>query len=193
MQGGWQPPPGGGGGGYGPPPGGGWVPPGGTQQGGGAYPPGPQNFAPNPYPQPGGPPGGFAPAPSYGNYEFNEYENSVIDKTASRVKLWGIVSIVIGAFQILSSCGMFARADLATNLPVGIVGIVVGVTFLGAGNALKAVVQTQGNDLMHMMQALEKMSSAFMIQMICLVVAFVLAAIIAVIAMFVLAAVAASQ
>lgn len=192
MQGGWQPPPGGGGGGYGPPPGGGWAPPGGTQQGGG-YPPQPQNFAPSPYPQ-GGPPGaGFAPAPSYGSYEFNEYENSVIDKVASRVKLWGIVSIVIGAFQILSSCGMFANASYATNLPVGIVGIVVGVTFVGAGNALKAVVQTQGNDLMHMMQALEKMSSAFLIQMICLVVAFVLAAIIAVVAVFVLAAVAASQ
>lgn len=192
MQGGWQPPPGGGGGGYGPPPGGGWVPPGGTQQGGGGYPPQQPNFAPNPYQQ-GGPPGGFAPAPSYGNYEFNEYENSVIDKTAGRIKLWGIVSIVIGGFQILSSCGMFANATYATNLPVGIVGIVVGVTFLGAGNALKAVVQTQGNDLMHMMQALEKMSSAFLIQMICLVVAFVLAAIVAVIAVFILAAVAASQ
>ena len=187
MQGGWQPPPGGGGGGYGPPPGGGWTPPGATQQGYGP----PQQQTPNPYAAPSAPMG--PPQPGYGTYEFNDYENSVIAKTAGRAKLWGIISIVVGVVQILSSCGMFAKADLAANLPVGIVGIVVGVTFLGAANALNQVVTTQGNDMMYMMQALEKLSSAFIIQIICLVIGVILAAIILAIALFVLVAVAASQ
>lgn len=131
--------------------------------------------------------------PQYGTYEFNDYENSVIDKAAGRMKLWGIISTVIGALQFLGSCGMFVDAKYATNLPTGIVAIVVGITFMGAGNSLKSVVTTQGNDLMHMMQALQKMGSAFLIETICTIVGFILMAIVLVLVAFVFVAVAASQ
>lgn len=131
--------------------------------------------------------------PSYGNYEFNEYENTVIDKTASRMKLWGIISTVIGSLQIVESCGMFVSPSYATNLPAGIVAIVVGVTFMGAGNSLKSVVTTQGNDMMHLMQAMQKMSSAFIIEIICAIVGFCLAVLGAILIAFVFVAVAASQ
>ncbi len=221
MQGGWQPPPGGGGGGYGPPGGGGYggppqggpgsgygaPPQGGPPQGGmgapagyGAPPP-QQGYAPNPYG--GAPPGmqggpgmggmGMGMSPQYGNYEFNEYENSVIDKAASRMKLWGIISTVIGGLQVVGSCGMFASPSLATYLPAGIVAIVVGVTFLGAGNSLKSVVTTEGNDLAHMMQALQKMSTAFMIEIVCAIVGFVLAVIGLVLVMLFFAVAVAAQ
>jgi hypothetical protein len=187
MQGGWQPPPGGGG--YGPPAGG-YGPPGGGPTGYGQPPPQGQ-YPQNPYA--GQPPPMAMMAPQYGNYEFNEYENSVIDKAAGRAKLWGIISIVLGALQIIGSCGMFASPQLASYLPAGIVGIVVGVTFMGLGNSLKAVVTTQGNDLMHLMQAMQKMSTAFIIQIICAIVGFVLAALALVLIMFVFVAVAASR
>lgn len=187
MQGGWQPP---GGGGYGPP---GGAPPGGgygAPPGYGGPPPG-QGFAPpNPY---GGPAPMGMMQPQYGSYEFNDYENSVIDKTAARAKLWGIISTTIGALQIMGSCGMFASPTLATYLPTGIVAIVVGVTFIGAGNSLKAVVTTQGNDMMHLMQAFQKMSTAFIIEIICSVVGFVLAVIGILLVMFVFVAVAATR
>ncbi|MBX3204633.1 MAG: hypothetical protein KF764_06160 [Labilithrix sp.] len=157
----------------------------------GGAPPG-QGFAPpNPY---GAPQAGMmGMTPQYGDYEFNDYENSIIDKTASRAKLWGIISTTIGALQVLGSCGMFASPSLATYLPAGIVAIVVGVTFIGAGNSLKSVVTTQGNDLMHLMQAMQKMSTAFIIEIICALVGFVLAIIGIILVTFVLvAAVAAS-
>ena len=131
--------------------------------------------------------------PQYGNYEFNEYENSIIDKAAARMKLWGIISTTIGALQILGSCGMFASPSLATYLPAGIVAIVVGITFMGAGTSLKAVVTTQGNDLMHLMQAMQKLSTAFIIQIICAVVGFVLAVLGILLVMFVFVAVAAGS
>lgn len=171
MQGGWQPPPGG-------------APPG--------YPPG-QGFAPpSPY---GNPPGAQAPglAPQYGHYEFNEYESSIIDKTATRAKQWGVISTVIGALQILGSCGMFSNATLATYLPTGIVAVVVGVTFIGVGNSLKAVTTTQGSDLMHLSQAMQKMTAAFTIEIVCTIVGFVLAAIALVVVLFFVIATAASQ
>jgi hypothetical protein len=194
MQGGWQPPPGGGG--YGaPPPGGGGYgqPPGGAPPGYGGAPPS-MGFSQNPYGAPQGMPG--APgmmSGQYGTYEFNELENSIIDKTAARAKLWGIISTTIGALQCLASCGAVANAGMASYLPTGIIAIVVGVTFLGVGNSLKMVVQTQGNDLMHMMQALQKMGSAFMIQIVCAVIGFVLAVLIFMLAAFVLVAAAASS
>jgi len=197
MQGGWQPPPGGGGygppgGGHGGPPPGGGPPSMGGPPGYGA-PPG-QGYAPNPYGGPqGGPPPMMGMAHQYGTYEFNDYENSIIEKTASRAKLWGIISTTIGALQVVGSCGMFASPTLATYLPAGIVAIVVGVTFIGAGNSLRAVVSTQGNDLMHLMQAMQKMSTAFIIEIICAIVGFVLAVIGILLVMFVFVAVAASQ
>lgn len=181
MQGGWQPPPGGHG--YGAPPGGGYGQP----------------------PGPAGPPGYGGPPPSlgygaagggtgvYGSYEFNETENSIIDKTAARAKLWGTISTVIGALQVLSSCGAAASPTFIANLPTGIVAIVVGVAFMGVGNSLKSVVNTQGNDLVHMMQALEKMSGAFMVQIICAIVGFVLTLAAIFIVVFVLVAVAATS
>lgn len=129
----------------------------------------------------------------FGNYEFNDFENSVIDKTAGRAKLWGIISTVIGALQLVGSCGMVANASYATYLPSGIIALVVGITFIGVGNSLKSVVQTQGNDMMHMMQAMQKIGSAFMIQIIATIVGVVLLAIIMVLTMFVLVAAAASR
>ena len=181
MQGGWQPPPGGQG--YGPPPGG----------GGYGAPPGPPGYGGPPPPAGFGAPPGMLGGGAYGSYEFNDTENSVIDRAASRVKLWGIISTTICALQCFSSCGAVANPTFAANLPTGIVAIVVGISFMGVGNSLKSVVQTKGNDLMHMMQALDKMSGAFMVQIMCAIVGFVLTLAFIMIVAFVLVAVAATS
>ncbi|MBX3185999.1 MAG: hypothetical protein KF819_03245 [Labilithrix sp.] len=197
MQGGWQPPPGGGGG-YGAPPGSGGYgqppPGGGAPPGYGAPPPSMGFGGANPYGAPAAmPPGMMGGGGAYGQYEFNDMENAVIDKTAGRAKLWGIISTSIGALQILGSCGAIANPGMATYLPAGIIAIVIGVTFMGVGNSLKNVVQTQGNDVMHMMQALEKMGSAFMIQIVCAIIGFVLAVLVFFLVAFVLVAAAATS
>jgi hypothetical protein len=199
MQGGWQPPPGGGGGygqppgapaggGYGAPPPGG-PPPGGAPGGYGA-PPAQPGYGGAPY---GGGAPGAPPAPvQWGGYEFSEAENAVIAKTAGRAKLWGIISIVVGSLYTLSTCGAFASPTFLTNLPSGVIGIVVGIFFVSVGNALNAVVQTQGNDIQHIMEALQKMGTAFLVQIITTLVGVGLAVLVIVLMMFVFAAAAAS-
>ena len=73
--------------------------------------------------------------------------------------------------QVIAQNG---AATLELTFFAMIVAIVVGVTFIGAGGSLKQVVTTQGNDLMHMMQALQKMGTAFLIEAICAIAGFVL-------------------
>jgi len=94
---------------------------------------------------------------------------------------------------VLGSCGAIASPNLATWLPQGIIAIIVGVTFIGVGNSLKSVVQTQGNDLMHMMQALQKMSTAFTVEIVCTIIAFVLAVLGFILFAFILVAAVASS
>ena len=168
------------------------APPGGAPPGYGGGPP-PQGFgAPNPYGAPGGGPPGMM-QPQYGNYEFNEYENSVVDKLASRAKLWGIISAVLGSLYLISSCFFFVKADLLMNAPGGIVSIIVGVVFIGGGNSLKSVVTTQGNDMQHLMMAFQKMSTAFIIQIGCAIAGFALGIIAFLLIAFVFVAAVASQ
>lgn len=113
--------------------------------------------APQPYmPPPGGPPGGY-------DYEFNDVENAAISKAAFWVRLLAIFTIVTGAAALLN-CNVVAFAiDLA-----------VGITLLGAATSLNMVVNTQGNDIQHMMVALGKLRSAFKIRVIVVLVALVL-------------------
>jgi hypothetical protein len=130
----------------------------------------------------------------YGNYEFNQLENSVIDKCAARAKLWGWISAVLGGCQILGGgCGSLSSAMLALYVPYGIVFLIVGITFIGVGNSLRYVVTTQGNDVGHMMTALQKLGSAFLIQSITFLVFVILGLFVGFLAFFLLVAAAATS
>ena len=100
-------------------------------------------------------------------YEFTVPQNVVIRKTATYAKVWGIFSIVLGAMQILVG---LSGGDL---LLAGIVSIVIGTVFIGVAGSLKAVVVTEGNDIDHMMAALQKLGNAFLIQVVATVTAVV--------------------
>lgn len=158
----YQPPGAGGppGGGYGgPPPGGGY---GGPPPGGGAPPgyggPPPGYGGPPGYPPPGGMPYGGG-----GGYEFGQAENATIGAAALWARILGIVLIVIGTIGLLN-CSLI---DFALKLAVGIF-------FILGGNALATVVNTQGNDVAHMMTAMQKLGTAFKIRVIATIVGVVL-------------------
>ncbi len=130
---------------------------------------------------------------SFGAYEFNAYENTILSATARKARLWGVISTVVGALQVLGSCGMVYSPLYASGLPAGVVAIVIGLTFVGVGNSLRYVVVTQGDDIKHLMQALEKMSTAFTINIACTIIGVVAFAILALLLAFVFAAGAAAR
>lgn len=124
-------------------------------------------YNPNPYanpynaPQPqqgyGAPPGyGAQPYGGHGGgYEFDHQQNATIDQAAFWARLLGIFLIITGAVAMLNCNVITFALDLA-----------VGIAFLGGATAFKAVVNTQGNDVMHLMTALTKLGNAFKIRVI---------------------------
>ncbi len=106
-------------------------------------------------------------------YEFTVPQNAIIQKTATYAKVWGIFSIVLGAMQILVGMASWAQ------VPAGIVSIVIGTVFIGVAGSLKAVVVTEGNDIDHMMTAVQRLGTAFMIQVIVTVAAVIVGILVA--------------
>lgn len=109
-----------------------------------------------------------------GGYEFSAQENKTIGMTASRARTWGIVSIIVGIFMALGGVSQLGHGFMAAiKLADGVVSIVVGIVFVGVGGSLKSVVDTQGNDIGLMMSALQKLGTAFIVQLIAVTVGFV--------------------
>jgi len=125
------------------------------------YPPGPpqgpqypQN--PNAYPQPN-------PQAGLYEYEFDALQNATIGSAALWARVLGATLIVVGAASLLNC-----------NIVTFVLDLVLGIYFLGGGSSLAAVVNTQGNDVTNMMQALQKLGTAFKIRVIATLVAVIL-------------------
>jgi hypothetical protein len=137
---------------------------------------------------------GYAPTGAW--YEFNEGENFTIGETARYARLWGIISLVAGVLLLMM--GIFAAVAFAALVPAtatgsssalvkpamvvaigvslipsALVSILGGVFYMNASSSLRLVVETQGNDIPLLMQAIQSLSRAFMIEAIAMVFSFV--------------------
>lgn len=122
----------------------------------------------------------------YGQYEFNDAENAVINKTGGWVNAWGMIQLILGVLAAIGAAltivaGLVAvgrtSAPLIAGLSyVGYAGFLLflGVNFRRAGGAFDRVVRTQGNDIPNMMQALDSVGKALKAQVIFTTVAAVL-------------------
>jgi hypothetical protein len=154
-------------------------------------------------------PMGYAPAPGYGaagpTYEFNELENSTIAGTARYARLWGIISLISGIILLLVgiflalAVSIIGVANMASGssspgispamitaigvalIPSSLVSIIGGIFYISSGNALRSVVDTQGNDIALLTAAVRSLSRALMIEAIAMIVGFVLGLIIGIV------------
>ena len=118
-----------------------------------------------PYPPyPGAPyPGPQYPPQQVYDYEFDDQQNATISSAATWARVLGIVMIVVGVASLLNC-----------NVVTLIIDLVVGINLLGGASSLSMVVNTQGNDIAHMMQALGKLGTAFKVRVIATLVGLVL-------------------
>jgi hypothetical protein len=126
----------------------------------------------NPYAPPGqgGMPYGAPPqAPPPGSaldYELDEEENKVIANTALWARVLGGVTIGQGVLQ-MRNFSFGALIGLALSLAVG------GLLF-GAATSFSAVVKTQGNDVVNLMQAIDKLGTVLRFRVILTMIVVVL-------------------
>jgi hypothetical protein len=119
-----------------------------------------------------GAPPGWAPGPAYGayapgmpikpEYEFSPQENEIIATAGRSARALGILHYVQAAVTILASSG--------TNIIGGAIDIGIGYLFHQGGTSLQRVVDTQGHDIANLMNALDKISTAFLVRLILVMV-----------------------
>lgn len=133
-----------------------------------------QPYGQQPYGQPPA-----APQPG-GTYEFTQPQNMTIGRLASRSKTWGIISIIIGVIMlalgiivIVAIDHDLARAGGAVIAAAALQPAVSGAFYLSAGGAFSNVVNTQGNDIAHMMSAMGKLTNAMRVEAIVAIIAMV--------------------
>lgn len=105
-----------------------------------------------------------------GQYEFTQEQNRVIGKLASHMRLAGIIQIVFGALQLVGNCSLSAgEGNLkfsSTGSPVYLVLIVSGAIMIAASVSFKRIVDTEGRDISHLMDALGRFSTSILVQLI---------------------------
>lgn len=119
------------------------------------------------------------PMPSLpAGYEFKEHENRAFWRMATLMKLTGVVQLIAGVLQFGGVMGRTyaLRQDhlalrIGVDLPVAAAFVVSGVLLFTGAAPFKAVVETRGNDIDHVMTACRRLSGV----MTTLLIAFALA------------------
>lgn len=140
----------------------------------------------NPYSAPVTPGMGDQPLAT-GQYEFSQLEEQQIKQTGTRARIWGFISIALGvvicAFALIilvvgvalpGEMGVIIGGAALALGPMGLVYLGIGYFYITAGGRLAAVAETQGHDVEHLMQGLDKLANAFRIEAILTIAAFVL-------------------
>lgn len=108
------------------------------------------------------------------NYEFSSSENLTIERTARFARAFGVISAILGVLASLDVVlSMAANSARAAELPQSLAAIIVGVIFVRVAAALQLVVNTEGNDVQHMMEAVKKLGDAFLIQLAVMAIAVI--------------------
>jgi len=102
------------------------------------------------------------------NYEFNTSQNESIKKLISQMMFVSIFLIVLGAlfagfgiYHLVSPEGSIIKFII--NIVMAVVLVVMGVVTINSASSFKLVVNTEGNDIENLMNALDKLTTWFSI------------------------------
>ncbi|MDX1493816.1 MAG: hypothetical protein R3253_07155 [Longimicrobiales bacterium] len=116
--------------------------------------------------------------PGASSHEFGPHENEVIGSAAKWIGYWSWIAIISG---ILMGLGGLVGEDPIGGLIMGAIYVIVGAYFRGAAASMREVVSTAGNDVAHLMTALDKLAAAFKVMVLLVFIGVVLATVVAVV------------
>ncbi len=108
-----------------------------------------------------------------GAYEFTPDQDQKIAKLGTMLTVSGILQIVWGLGQGATSW-IFGLGQWLYNAPISLALIIIGIMLFLAGSSFKKIKTTQGNDIGHLMDALNKLNTATIVQIAGFVVAMLL-------------------
>ena len=121
------------------------------------------------------------------NYEFNESENSIFADVASKMSAVGFFSIFFGLlnislslvylFQISQSGDSRITMQGIGGISQGLVLLLVGSWTKKAGTSFKQIVDSRGQDIRNLMDAMSSLRKLYTLQYWLLVIALVIVAI----------------
>lgn len=109
---------------------------------------------------PGAPESPAEERPSAGTYEFNQAENRVFAGLARRMRFVGLIITAIGGFSLVAG---FSTQISLTQVIAAVVYLLIGAFTVSAATEFRRVVQTQGSDISHLMEALSSLRKVYAI------------------------------
>jgi len=108
-------------------------------------------------------------------YEFTREQNEVIASLASNMKIVGVVSVIAGGLLILAGLVLLARGGVSALIQ-GVLALIIGGFTVQAAGAFRLIVNSQGDDIGHLMTALGALRSLYRLQVFLLCIALCIAA-----------------
>lgn len=127
------------------------------------------------------------PGSGAGFYEFNDTENQKVNKLAGRLMTAGIMQIIFGAVSLIGNW-FLGVTNGVLGIPGAIAMIIIGALFASAASSFKNISNTQGNDMGHLMAAMDKLAMASLVQIVGYILAAALFVIGIILAVFLFAA-----
>ena len=100
-----------------------------------------------------------------GHYEFDSEQNGILRKAATWTSLFAWIMMVSAAIMAVGGLLSGEAGSIVALIGAGIY-FTIGLTFRDAATSMTAVVETAGNDMNHLMAALDKLGSAFKVMAI---------------------------
>ena len=97
---------------------------------------------------------------SDGHYEFTPAQNTVLGKSATWIGLFAWIMIGSSAIMAIGGFLSIDEGSIGALIAAGVY-FAIGMNFRSSSTSMKAVVQTEGNDIDHLMAALDSLGSAF--------------------------------
>ena len=115
-------------------------------------------------------------------YEFKESENQVIRGLASAMYFVGVVLIIVGILTVVGGLAKLGEASKARDIPAPLEGLswilqgilysTIGIMTRSASQYFSQIVQSKGNDINNLMQALERLRGMYSLQRVLILIAF---------------------
>ncbi len=123
------------------------------------------------------------------HYEFSTEHNTLFSNLASKLRTVGITFIVLGVLQSFLALINSGTFGIITGVAGGILFAVIGVLMVNAASSFKLIVDTEGQDIENLIQALRSLLSMYTVQFWALVTSVLLVLLVVIQAVIALSAI----